>query len=108
MKATLKNYRQSPRKVRLVADMVRGKPVPHALALLRIADKKAGMPIHKLLLSAVSNAARDGKGAESLTVGSITVDGGMTLKRYRPRAFGRATPLRRRMSTVHITLQESV
>ena len=108
MKATLKNYGQSPRKVRLVADMVRGKKVPHALVLLRLSGKRAGVPVGKLLRSAVSNAAREGKDANSLVVGRVFVNEGATLKRYRPRAFGRATPLRRKMSTVHITLQESV
>ena len=104
MKATLKNYRQSPRKVRLVADAIRGRKVPHALATLRLVDKKAAGPLHKLIRSAVNNARQAGKDDSALTIGSVRVNEGIIFKRWRPRAFGRATPLRKRTSTIHITL----
>ena len=106
MKATLKNFRQSPRKVRLVARVLRGKPAHQALAMLRTVDKKVSEPIRKLILSAMNNAQQAGKqDADKLVIGDVRVDQGMLLKRWRPRAFGRATPIRRRSSTVHIELQ---
>ncbi|MDE0243143.1 MAG: 50S ribosomal protein L22 [Candidatus Kaiserbacteria bacterium] len=103
MKATLKNYRQPPRKVRLVTREVLGKQVPQALALLQVIDKKISEPISKLIRSAVTNA---GKRAEDMVVRSVIVNQGIVMKRYRPRAFGRATPNVRRTSTVHVTLEE--
>ncbi len=105
MKAILKNYRQSPRKVRLIAGAVRGKKVPHALESLRLLDKKAAGPLQKLIQSAAHNAKHAGKNADDLTVAGITINEGIIFKRWRPRAFGRATPLRKRTSTIHIILQ---
>ncbi len=108
MKATLKNYRQSPRKVRLVADALRGRRVSHALAALQSLDKKVAGPIGKLIQSAISNAKNAGKTDEQtaqLVISGVVVNEGRMMKRYRPRAFGRATPLRKRSSTIHITLQ---
>ena len=105
MKATLKNYRQSPHKVRLIARLLRGKEVSRALDLLRMIDKKAGEPLHKLLVSAMSNAKQSGKKTDDLTVTSVVVNEGLMAKRYRPRAFGRSTLIRRRTSTIHIELQ---
>jgi large subunit ribosomal protein L22 len=104
MKATLKNYRQSPRKVRLVADMLRGKPVERALALLSHADKKASVPLRKLLASAVANAKDAGARAESLYVSSVSVDKGVTIKRFMPRARGSASAINRRASHITLTL----
>ena len=101
MKAVLKNFRQSPRKVRLIVRPLRGQKVPHALALLSSLDKKAALPLCRLISSAVANSGRD---AETLVIQDIVVDQGITLKRYRPRAFGRAFPLRKRSSTIQITL----
>lgn len=106
MKAILKNFRQSPRKTLLVARTLRGKKAAQALEMLRMIDKKISHPLRKLILSAISNAQQQGKeGAENLTVQEIRVDQGTTLKRYRPRAFGRATPIRRKTSTIHVELQ---
>ena len=105
MKATLKNYRQSPRKVRLVAGTLAGRKVSGALDLLRGIDKKVSEPLGKLLRSAVSNAVSAGKRADDLTVSRVVVNEGMKMKRYRPRAFGRATVLRKRTSTVHVELK---
>ena len=106
MKATLKNFRQSPRKVRLIAKVLRGKQVRQALAILHTIDKKVSDPMRKLVLSAVSNAQQAGKrDSDTLVIDDVRVNQGMVLKRWRPRAFGRATPIRRRTSTIYITLQ---
>lgn len=104
MKATLTHYRQPPRKVRLVARQIHGLSVPKALALLRVLDKKVAGPLQKLISSAVANA---GKVADTLAIDSVTVNQGMVLKRYRPRAFGRATPNVRRTSTIQVLLAET-
>ena len=107
MKATLKTYRQSPRKVRLVADAIRGKEVSQALAALRFLTKRAADPLKKLLESAVANAkAGSGVSAEKLTVKSITVDKGRTLKRSMPRARGSASRINKRTSHITISLGE--
>ena len=106
MKATLKNFRQSPRKVLLVAKTLRGKKTAQALDILRFVDKKASHPLRKLVLSAINNAQQSGKkNSENLIIRDVKVNQGVTFKRFRPRAFGRATPIRRRTSTIHIELQ---
>ena len=103
MKAVLKNYRQSPRKVRLVADVVRGKSVPEALNALRFINKRAALPFEKVLRSAVANAKQAGKNPDTLKVTKISVDKGPTFKRFMPRARGSASPINRRNS--HITVE---
>lgn len=104
MKATLSNYAQSPRKVRIVSDLVKGKSIDQALTILQFEMRRAADPIAKLIKSAVANAENKGERAGELVVKNITVDEGIVLKRYLPRAFGRATPLRRRRSHVTVTL----
>lgn len=108
MKATLTHLRIAPRKVRLVADTVRGKKVSQALNILSFTRKKAAFPVQKLLKSAIANASEnDGiSDVDNLVIARITVDEGPTLKRYMPRARGRATPIRKRTSHVKIYLQE--
>ena len=107
MKAILKTYRQSPRKVRLVADTIRGKRVPDALATLSFLEKRAAAPIKKLLESAVANARQNfGTDPDDLAVREITVNKGAVLKRSMPRARGRATPIKKRTSHIAITLSE--
>ncbi len=109
MKAYLKNYRQSPRKVRLVADFIRGKDVNTALAELPYLDKRAAVQMKKILESAVANAKENSAiSRENLVIKDISVDKGITLKRFLPRAFGRATPLNKRSSNIAITLAEKV
>lgn len=103
MKAVLKNYRQSPRKVRLIADLVRGKKVKDALAALQFADKKAALPFAKVIQSAAANAKESGKDAANLTIKKVTVDKAATYKRFMPRARGSASPINRRNS--HITVE---
>jgi large subunit ribosomal protein L22 len=105
-KATLKNYRQSPRKVRVVADLVRGKRVEDALITLTYTTKRATDPLSKLLSSAIANAKNLSIPTENLIVKEISVDGGAILYRRLPKSRGIATPIRKRTSHVTITLAE--
>ncbi|MCH7529630.1 50S ribosomal protein L22 [Patescibacteria group bacterium] len=107
MKATLKNYRQSPRKVRLIADLVRGKSVDHALNTLSFIGKKAADPVKKLITSALANAKQTtGSKSNDLIIKSIQVDKGFVFKRFQARARGRAAPIRKRTSHVSVMLGE--
>jgi large subunit ribosomal protein L22 len=108
MKALLKNYHQSPRKVRLVADLIRGKSVPAARAALLYLPKKSSPAISKLLDSAVANARQTGAEPANLFVKKITVDKGLVMRRARPFARGRSGSLRKAMSIVFIELGTSV
>ena len=104
MKATLDNYTQTPRKVRLVAELVKGKSVPKALESLAFLPKRAAAPLEKLLRSAAANAKEQGTDPDTLVVRSVTVESAGMLKKYMPRAFGRATLVRRRKSRVKVVL----
>lgn len=106
MKATLSQYRQSPRKVRVVANLIKGKKISDALATLNLAAKSASLPLKKLLESAVANAKNAGVATDSLIVKTITVDGGEVMKRQMPRAFGRAYMIKKRTSHISIVLGE--
>ena len=99
-RATLNTYRQSPRKVRVVADLVRGKTVEEAMDILTYVPKRAGLPIKKLLSSAYANAGK----APNLMVKEIRVDGGNILYRRLPRSRGQANPIRKRTSHINIVL----
>ena len=107
-KATARFVRMSPRKVRLVVDQIRGLPVNEAYALLRFSKKRAAQPVSKTLRSAVANAQykSDAEGdmvdADDLWIREAYVNEGPTLRRWRARAMGRASPIRKRTS--HITL----
>lgn len=106
-RAKAKGIRQSPRKVRLVVDLIRGRSVSDALVQLQFCQKKAARPVMKLLQSAIANAVNNFKADENtLFVKTIAVDEGPTIKRWTPRAFGRATPIRKRMSHISIALAE--
>ena len=107
MKASATHIRISPRKVRMVVDTVRGKSVSQALSILEFTRKKAAVPVQKLLKSAVANAAEnDGiSDVDTLVIEHIMVDEGPTLKRFMPRARGRATPIRKRTSHIRIRLR---
>ena len=105
--AQLTNYRQSPRKVRIVADLVRGKKVEVALAELAFLAKRAGAPVEKLIRSALANAENLNISKENLIVKEIRVDQGVTLHRSMPRARGRAFPIRKRSSHVILVLDEA-
>lgn len=107
MKAILKNYRQSPRKVRLIADLVRGKSVDHALNTLSFVGKKAADPVKKLIASALANAAQTTSlKKDNLIIKSIQVDKGFVFKRFQARARGRAAPIRKRTSHIKVVLGE--
>lgn len=106
MKAFLKNYRQSPRKVRLVADLLVGKSAPRALLELDFLPKRASLPIKKLLNSAISNAKQFGFEAENLIIKELRVDKGIVMKRMRARAMGRGARINKRTSHVALLLAE--
>ena len=108
MKAFLKNYRQSPRKVRLVASLVKGKSVPEAVAELDFLAKRAGLPIKKLLLSAVANAKQMGVEMDNLFIKELRVDKGIVMKRMMPAAMGSGHPINKRTSHLNILLAEKV
>ena len=102
--ARLKGARISAQKARLVADQVRGKPVEDALDLLTFSNKKAAQIIKKVLDSAIANAENnEGADVDELKVSTIFVDEGMTMKRLRPRAKGRADRICKR--SCHITVK---
>ena len=104
MKATLSNYGQSPRKTRLVTELVKGKSVAEALTALKFLEKRASDPIAKLIRSALANAEKQGENGKALFIKSIRVDKGLVRVTQMPRAFGRATPLKHRMSHVRVEL----
>lgn len=107
-RAVARNVRMSPRKVRLVVDQIRGVDVNRAYAVLQFSKKAAATPVDKALRSAVANAVykADQTGevldVDELMVKQAFVDEGLTLRRYRAAALGRAAPIRKRMS--HITV----
>lgn len=106
VKARLKNIRISPRKVRISADIIRGCNVEDAIFRLDNTVKKANEPIKKMLLSAVANAQNNfNLDKESLVITDIQVGEGVTLKRWMPRAYGRASSILKRSSHVDITLE---
>ena len=101
--ATAKYVRTSARKARLVADLVRGKSVADAQAILAYDTHAAAEPVRKVLQSAMANADHNaGLDVQDLVLARVTVDEGPTIKRFRPRAQGRATPINKR--TCHITI----
>lgn len=103
--ASLRNYRISPRKVRVVANMIRGKSVIEAKNILATVVKKAGNPLGDLLSSAIANASHNHKiDQESLFVTEIRVDQGFVMKRSMPVSRGSAHPIKKRTSHVLITL----
>ncbi|UCH25293.1 MAG: 50S ribosomal protein L22 [Trueperaceae bacterium] len=105
--ATLKMLRSTPQKTRLVADLIRGLGITEAENILRYANRRAAKPLLKLLQSAKANAVNNHDMFEdSLFVARVEVNEGPTLKRYLPRARGRADLLRKRTSHITITLEE--
>lgn len=107
IRAAAKFVRISPRKVRLIMDQIRGKRVGDALNLLSFAPQRGARIVKKLINSAVANAAQNsGVDVDSLYILRIYVDAGPTLKRWRPRALGRATRIRKRTSHLTVVLDE--
>ena len=102
--AKLKFNRQSAQKVRLVANQIRGKHLERAEAILTLSTKKAAKVLLKLVNSAKFNADQKGLDVEELKVSEIQVNEGPTMKRFRPRAQGRATRILKRTSHINVTL----
>ena len=101
--ATAKFVRVSARKARLIADLIRGESVPNAQAILAFSTRDAAVPVRKVLESAMANADHNaGLNVRELFVTRATVDEGPTMKRYQPRAMGRAGKINKR--TCHITI----
>ena len=105
--ATLRSIRMSPRKARLVIDLIRGKQVEPALAILKFSPKKGAKIAYKLLQSAIANAREQARAdVDRLWITKGWVDEARTLKRYMPAAHGRALPIRKRASHMTIVLGE--
>lgn len=106
--AKLNYYKTAARKVRLVADLIRGKKIEPAMNQLKFCPKKTAFPLIKLLKSAISNAKNNFKikDSENLYIKKITVDEGPTLKRHMPRARGVASPIKKRTSHITIVLDK--
>jgi ribosomal protein L22 len=105
VRASARYVRIAPRKARLIADQVRGLHIEKARALLQFSPRGAAEDIHKLIDSAAANAENNHDLiGDEMKVSSITVDEGPTLKRYRPRAQGRATPIHKRTSHIAVAL----
>ena len=103
VRATAKFVRISPRKVRLVADQIRGKHIDDARSLLAFSPRSAAVEVSKVIESAAANAeANHDLIGDEMIVREIRVDEGPTIKRFRPRAMGRATPINKR--TCHISV----
>ena len=105
--AKLRNARIAAQKMRLVADQIRGLPVEQALNILTFSDKKAAHIVKKVLESAIANAEHnDGADVDDLKVGTIAVDEGPTMKRWRARARGRAAKILKRTSHLTVAVEE--
>ncbi len=108
--ASLRFARISPRKVRVVAELIRGKPVDKAINTLMYVMRGPAPILKKLLISAIANAEDKSKGSvdtDNLLVKEVVVDQGPTLKRWRPRAMGRATRINKRTSHIRIVLDDA-
>ncbi len=104
-KAVVRGVRMSPRKMRVVANLVRGKQVGAAMSLLKLMPKKGAVVIRKLLISAIANAEQKGDvDVDGLTVRDCSVDNGPILKRWMPRSMGRANRIQSRTSHVTVTV----
>ena len=108
VRASAKRLRISAQKVRLVADQIRGKPVSDALDLLSFSNKKASVLMRKALESVVANAENnEGADIDELKVSEVYVNEGMTMKRIRPRAKGRADRIFKRSSHITVTVSDN-
>ena len=105
--ATAKRLQISPRKARLVVDQVRGKPVADALDILNFSTKKGAVLVRKVLESAIANAENnEGADIDELKVSEVFVNEGMTMKRIKPRAKGRADRILKRSSHITVTVTD--
>ncbi len=104
--AQLNGLRMAPRKVRLVAGLIRRKKATTALSELALLPKRSALPIAKLLNSAIANATSNLKlDREHLWIKELTVDEGVKLKRWQPKGFGRANPIEKKTSRVRLVLE---
>jgi len=107
--AKAKYIRMSPRKVRLVVNLIRNMNAKEAAARLKLLRKEAAIPVKKVIESAIANAEHNfNLKRESLYIKKITADSGPTLKRWQPRAHGRATPIRKRSCHITVVLDERI
>ncbi len=106
-RASIRNLNITPRKVRLVADLIRGMEVTDALAQLELLNKRSSFPLIKLIKSSITNAKTKGLDINRLVIDTITVDKGKMLKRTLARGRGRVSPIEKRQSHVNLTLRES-
>ena len=108
VRAVTRYVRISPRKARLVTELIKGKPVEEALTILRFLPKKAARLVDKTLRSALANAEQNPNiDIDTLYIKRIFVDGGPTMKRWRARAMGRATKILKRSSHITVILDEA-
>ena len=106
-KAIAKTVRIAPRKVRLVVDLIRGKQIGEAIAILKLTPKAASPVVEKVLKSAIANAEHNyDLDVNKLIVSEVFVDEGATLKRFRPRAMGRASAINKRTSHITVVVSE--
>lgn len=106
-KSVLRYARITPRKMRLLADMVRGKPLPQAVAALQNTQKRGAPILEKLVMSAAANASdRHGSDPDALYIKTIFVDGGPIIKRFITRSHGMASPLLKRTSHVTVVVDD--
>ncbi|MBO1005409.1 50S ribosomal protein L22 [Pseudogracilibacillus auburnensis] len=106
-KAVAKTVRIAPRKARLVVDLIRGKQVGEAVSILKLTPKAASPIVEKLLNSAIANAEHNyDMDINNLLVSAVYVDEGPTMKRFRPRAQGRASQINKRTSHITIVVSE--
>ncbi len=107
VRAVERHIRMSPQKVRLVLDVVRGKPVSEALAILRFLPQRAATPVAKAVKSAAANAENNfNMDPDDLVITHVSADEGRTLKRWRPRARGRVNQILKRSSHVVVVVAE--
>ncbi|MBN2233484.1 MAG: 50S ribosomal protein L22 [Deltaproteobacteria bacterium] len=107
VQAKLRHYRVAPRKARLVTDMIKGMGVTRAINTLRFTRKKSAPVVLKLIQSAVANADQKGNvDVDALYISNAFVDEGPTLRRFKPRAMGRATRIRKRTSHITVVLDD--
>ncbi len=105
VKATAKGVRMSPRKVRVVASLVRGRTVADALTILEHTPRRAALPVKKVIASAKANAEHNNNlRPDTLVITEISVTAGPRIKRYRPAAQGRALPFQRKLSHIFVTV----
>lgn len=107
IKSVVKSVRMGPRKIRLIADMIRSLSIDDALSTLEFTNKRAALPLTKALKSAVANAANNAKFEKNnLVIESININDGPRLKRFRPSTRGRIHPYKRRSTNIRIVLKE--